>query len=827
VATPLRVALLLGGPSDERAISLNSARSVADHLEGDGVVIDPIVYFDRRKVAYRIDRKMLYSNTPDDFDFKLSRSAQPLDATALAELLRTADIAFPVMHGTFGEDGTVQRLLEDVGVAYVGSGPDECRVAYDKYLAHVALRAAGLATVPSVLYSTDEPAGSGTDADRAAVQRSATALLKPAAGGSSLGITVIGDGSEQPAGKLLGEICAACLRYGRVVVQPFVRGSEFTTIVVDGPDGPTALLPVEIEMRRRSSDFEIFSYRHKYLATDDTRYHCPPRRDDAVVGAIRRSAESAFAALGLRDFARIDCWLDEAGEILVSDVNPISGMEQNSFLFIQAAELGMTHADVLRLVLSAACRRQGIAPPVAAWRAADAAGGRARIPVLFGGRTAERHVSLLSGTNVWLKLLRSRRFEPVPHLLEDEDAVWELPYGLALRHSVEQIVEGCRSAGADAERRDRHAEDIVRRLGLEPWQRRATTALPARRSLEESLAGSTFAFLALHGGAGEDGTLQARLDELGIAYNGSGPEASRLCMDKHATGVRLSGLETEGIHVARKVRLAVGEAAGSDPVELWVALRSDLGGAEKLMVKPLADGCSTGVVPLTSAAELHHYVDAVASSSPRLDRGRFAELDDDQIVELPVAPRDLLFEELVVTDDVAVVEADGAAGEPSRLRWAAERDTGWIEVTVGVLGPEGGMAALPPSLTIARKGVLSLEEKFMGGTGVNITPPPPPPDGRVRPQAVVRTQALVSRVAALLGVGGYARIDAFMHRDSGDVIVIEANTLPGLTPSTVLFHQALEASPGLYPRELLERIVDLGIAAGEGRTLDLATGPVR
>lgn len=99
----------------------------------------------------------------------------------------------------------------------------------------------------------------------------------------------------------------------------------------------------------------------------------------------------------------------------------------------------------------------------------------------------------------------------------------------------------------------------------------------------------------------------------------------------------------------------------------------------------------------------------------------------------------------------------------------------------------------------------------MGGTGVNITPPPVPPLGRVAPAAIARTRHLISRVANVLGIRGYARIDAFMNRVTGDIIVIEANSLPGLTPATVLYHQGLEENPPLYPRDLLETIIDLGL----------------
>jgi D-alanine--D-alanine ligase len=817
----LRVGLLLGGPSEERGISLNSARSVADHLEGDGLTVDPLVYFDIARRPYRIDRKMLYSNTPSDFDFKLSSSpeARPLSTDELADVLRRCDVVFPVMHGAFGEDGEVQALLEALRLPYVGSAPDACRTAYDKYRAHEALREAGLATVPSVLHrASGGTAWLGNDEE--VVAAAAKVVVKPTAGGSSLGVTVV----EGTADARAGAIERGRRRHGDVVVQPFVAGTELTTVVLAGPDGPVALLPIEVELRSASAS-GIFSFRHKYLPSDESRYHCPPRLPDDVVEHVRAVAQQAFAVLGLRDFARIDCWLTDAG-VLVSDVNPISGMEQNSFLFIEAAEVGMSHTDVLRFVIASACRRHGIAVPTDDWRAADRRPGRTRIPILFGGDTAERHVSVLSGTNVWMKLLRSRRFDPVPFAVGDPSTVWELTYPLALRHSIEQILDDSADAAAAHDRRVAWARRIADALGLEPWQRTLPESLPRRLDLDAFLADAPFVFIGLHGGFGEDGTLQALLDGKGIPYNGSGPEASRLCIDKYATGERLRGLEAEGLTTSPKVKLGFEDAVARPPGELWDELTAALG--PRVMVKPLADGCSAGVVPLASASELAAYVGALAAGATRIAKLGFAGLraeatdghgedgpgDDagDDVVELPPAVTSLVFEAFQETDDVVVVDSVGDA-EPAHLEWSRRRDTEWIEVTVGVLGRRGAMRALSPSLTIARKGVLSVEEKFMGGTGVNITPPPPPPLGRVAPDAVTRTRSLVSLAADRLGIDGYARIDAFMHRDTGDVVVIEANSLPGLTPSTVLYHQALAEEPPIYPRELLERIIELGFEA--------------
>jgi D-alanine-D-alanine ligase-like ATP-grasp enzyme len=124
---------------------------------------------------------------------------------------------------------------------------------------------------------------------------------------------------------------------------------------------------------------------------------------------------------------------------------------------------------------------------------------------------------------------------------------------------------------------------------------------------------------------------------------------------------------------------------------------------------------------------------------------------------------------------------------------------------VGVLERDGVLYALSPSITVAEDGVLSVEEKFQGGTGVNLTPPPP---HILSARATRQVQARIVRVAQQLGIRGYARIDAFVERRSGRVMVIEANTLPALTPSTVFFHQGIAESPPLMPLALLELLIE-------------------
>ena len=324
----MKIALICGGPSLERGISLNSARSVMDHLGGDGIEIVPI-YFDHKRQPYAISTDQLYSNTPSDFDFKLQQTARVLSATGLKKLLKSCDLAFPVMHGQFGEDGGIQRVLERHKVPYVGSTVDACKRCFDKYEANEFIRSQGFYTLPSAvlkIYHDDHKKILKQFFKEHAPQR---VVVKPATGGSSIGVHTA-ETVEEALEK--AELLFSKRMDTRVVVEPFCEGIEFTVIVLQNRfDMPVAVLPTEVEIDCEEN--QVFDYRKKYLPTRQVRYHCPPRFSNEVIEKIQVQAEQLFTALGMRDFARFDGWLLPDGNLWFSDFNPISGMEQNSFLF--------------------------------------------------------------------------------------------------------------------------------------------------------------------------------------------------------------------------------------------------------------------------------------------------------------------------------------------------------------------------------------------------------------------------------------------------------------------------------------------------------------
>ena len=781
----MKIALLTGGPSLERGISLNSARSVLDHLEDKNIEIVPI-YFDHKKRAYKISKAQLYSNNPSDFDFKLAKNSSPLTTQSLVKLLKSTDIVFPAMHGPFGEDGQIQAFLEKYNIPFIGSGSKACKMAFDKYEANLNIKEKGFYTLPSALLKIYDKNNLKIIKDFFKQQKVKRIIVKPAIGGSSIG--VFSATSPKEAMKKANVIFSKRMDT-RVVLEPFIKGKEFTVIILENKFGmPVTILPTEIEMTYYEG--RIFDFRKKYLPTNKIKHHCPSRFPNSIIDKIQIEARQIFSLFKMNDFARFDGWVLENGEICFSDFNTISGMEQNSFLFQQASRLGMSHSDILHFIVKNSCIRQKILFPKIS---KEENKKRKPVSVLFGGSTSERQVSLMSGTNIWLKLRKSKIYEPKPYLLDFENNVWELPYTLTLNHTVEEIIEHSNKANIEKARTDDLIVHAKTELMLGDKEASETFFMPRKLSFDEFMSNSKFVFLGLHGGNGENGNIQKLLTEKGIKFNGSGEIASRLCMDKFEAGELIRCIKIDNIGIAPQKIIHLKDIKLSEISTLWKKIKNEFM-ADTLIVKPKDDGCSTGVAHLFNEKDLENYL------SYALEGEKFIPIktlkNQDTIIEMPnMKIKELLFEKFIETDSVS--------SKGNKLKHI--RKSGWVEVTIGILEINKKLHAFNPSITIAEGEVLSLEEKFQGGTGINITPPP---KEIVKAKALEKAKSLAEKLANEIGIMGYARIDAFMNINTGALLIIEVNTLPGLTPSTVIYHQALAENPQVFPRELLERIIE-------------------
>ncbi|CAN6467171.1 unnamed protein product [Victoria cruziana] len=826
----LRVGLICGGPSPERGISLNSARSVLDHIQGDDVDVK-CYYIDRNLKAYGISAAQMYSNTPADFDFKLESLAQSFSSLNefVEHLAVNVDIVFPVIHGHFGEDGRIQELLEKAYIPFVGTGSQACQNAFDKYNASLELEKQGFLTVPSILLWGHESEMLGLSkwfADNQLDPIEGKVVVKPVRSGSSIGVCV-----AYGVHDCMKKSCALISEGidDKVLVEIFLDGGhEFTAIVLDVGTGlnsqPVALIPTEVKLQLldRESSAEkdaIFNYRRKYLPTRQVAYHMPPRFPDDVIDCIRKGTELLFKKFGLLDFARIDGWFlphssrfsssskfghCKSGMVIFTDINLISGMEQTSFLFQQASKHNET-------------RHKGKI--------------RNKVFVIFGGETSERQVSLMSGTNVWLNLQSFNDLDVVPCLLAPADdcrtashdrrsndanlrTVWNLPYSLVLRHTTEEVIEACIEAlepvrvALTSQLRAKIITELEEGLGKHNWFNGfdISNDLPEQLTLEKWIQQAkelnATVFISVHGGIGEDGTLQSMLEAAGVHYTGPGVMASKTCMDKVATSLCLSHLENSGVlTICKDVRRREDLLSGASS-ELWHDLTARLK-SETLCVKPAKDGCSTGVARLCCIEDLIIYVDALRGCSPRLPKNCLSKAHG--VIEMPNPPPELLiFEPFINTDEITLSYKREDANS-CVLNW--EGHSRWIEITVGVIGRHGSMHSLTPSITVKESGdILSLEEKFQGGTGINLTPPPV---SIIRDVALTRCKEHIELIANKLGLEGFSRIDAFVHVDTGEVMIIEVNTVPGMTPSTVLIHQALAEKPPMYPQLFFRTLLDL------------------
>jgi D-alanine--D-alanine ligase len=771
------IGLVCGGPSKERGISLNSARSLLDHLADANIHLNPI-FVDQSLRFHSLSIAQLYSNTPADFDFKLAGAGGLLDEAHAIAALRKCDLVFPCIHGRFGEDGDLQQLLEDNGIPFVGSSAATCRIMANKFSSNQYLAANGYDTLPIIVIESKESGWETRVVEFFSSLGLARAVAKPAEGGSSIGVRSVSSAAEA-----CSHIHALLENESerQVVLEPFCKGREFTVVVLEGLDGrAVALPPTGIVMDY--GDGQIFDYRRKYLPSDNTRYECPPNFSDPLIGEIRSQAEKIFVLMGMHDMARIDGWLTEENEVLFTDFNPISGMEQNSFIFQQACRVGFSHQSLLRHVVASACRRNNLSLPDPSLDCV----GHQPVRVLF------------SGTNVWLKLRRSSTYLPEPYLLDSSgDGVWHLPYAFCLSHTVEEIQENCL-----APERRRHqmlelASEVRSRLvGTELLvDAIAPEKMRLQEFCEEAGANNEFVFIALHGGMGEDGSIQAMFDRYRINYNGSGPPASRLCMDKLATGKAISALGDSHLISAPKRLVTTGDLdsyTSEDCDVLWLQCCSEFGCAD-LLIKPRSDGCSAGILRLTSGGELHSYFDLVRSGESIIGQRKFASQTG--IIEMSLDKNGgFLIEPFIETDHLSVNQ--------SQIIHSAI--SGWIELTIGVMEQNGVYHSFQPSIAVSEGHVLSLEEKFQGGTGINITPPP---SEIIGPKQIEILMGSVERAAKALGISNYARLDVFFNTHDNITLLIEANSLPGLTPSTVIFHQAFAETPAMFPIALLERII--------------------
>ena len=295
----LRVAVLLGGPSAEREVSLKTGAAAAGALRSLGHEVSEV---------------------------------DP--ANGILSLPPGVDAAFLALHGTYGEDGAVQSELEKLGVPYTGCDVESSRIAFDKAATKRRCQAAGVPTAPFQVF--------GSPSDPVPAGWSPPWVMKPIRQGSSVGLQFVHCAEEWPGA------LRESLRYdSEVLVEEKIEGREVTVAILDGQ-----ALPI-VEVRPKKG---VYDYANKYTA-GATEYLCPAPFDDETTRRIQAAALGAFQAVGGRDYGRIDVMVRANGEPVVLEVNTLPGMTETSLFPKAAAAAGIAYPDLCQRMIDLALRR--------------------------------------------------------------------------------------------------------------------------------------------------------------------------------------------------------------------------------------------------------------------------------------------------------------------------------------------------------------------------------------------------------------------------------------------------------------------------------------
>jgi len=300
--TKLNITVMLGGPSAEREVSLRSGAGVVKALRSLGHQVNEL--------------------DPQNPDWKLPEGTE---------------VVFLALHGTYGEDGTVQQRLEELGMVYTGSDPEASRIGFDKYLTKQRCVAAGIPTARYLLIeSLTASWPMGWDPP---------VVLKPVRQGSSVGLQFVERVSDWSAA-----LAEAMRHDSRVLLEEKIAGRECTVGILAGEP-----LPV-VEVRPKSP---IYDYQTKY-SVGSTDYFCPAPFDAAMTARIQAAGLGAFKAIGGRDYSRVDIIVQPNGELVVLEVNTLPGMTEISVLPKAAAVAGLSYPQLCQRMVELALQRKHV-----------------------------------------------------------------------------------------------------------------------------------------------------------------------------------------------------------------------------------------------------------------------------------------------------------------------------------------------------------------------------------------------------------------------------------------------------------------------------------
>ncbi|MEH0153905.1 D-alanine--D-alanine ligase [Limibacter armeniacum] len=888
----MKIGIFFGGQSREREISFAGGRTVYDNLNKG--LFEPVpIFVDSLGNFIHLNWEYIYKGTIRDFYPPMSKIPATLhefqlyieslgalsteeQEAIIAEVgtkvqpesfASLMDFAFLTLHGPYGEDGSLQGILEWYGIPYAGAGILSASIGIDKSVQKQLFENFGIPTPKSTVLTADAWQQSDKAALFADTKKSLDFpfVVKAPHQGSSLGVAVVQEDTveafvdavenaffiekvtrtqweqytaedkkkfvtglidirqgiglplilnnipspvhnpKQLVSKLdeffavsdaeVAELKAVDSEE-MVLIEQFVEGREFSCIVVQDEQGkPLSLPPTEIVKGK-----DLFDYRSKYLP-GMSRKLTPINIETEKIRQIQKACADLYAKLQFNVYARIDGFIIASGEIFLNDPNTTSGMLPSSFFFHQAAEIGLTPSQFLTYIIRTSLAERAksgkksyaikelmhqLDEQIASQQQQES--DKTRVAVIMGGYSSERHISVESGRNIFEKLSSSEKYEPIPVFLTgsgEHHELYQLPINIMLKDNADDIKTKIREA-LEQPKHEVIAETIENASAITNKYAGEVSFVPVPLTYEQLAEKVDAVFIALHGRPGEDGAVQQNLDKLRLPYNGSGVQSSQTTIDKYMTK---EILKEHGFIVADHRMVYKNEWQ-----EKGDALLDEIESKFEypLIAKPSDDGCSSAVMKIKSRQQLADFTRTMFRETELPTEEQRNALGLQKNEEFPQKTY-YLIEELI--------DRKGADH--------------FLEITGGMLtkweNGEKTYEVFEPSEALATNEILSLEEKFLAGEGQNITPSrfAPNKERQAEISAIVRED--LKRAAKALNVEGYCRIDAFVRiwEDKVETIVIEVNSLPGMTPATCIFHQA--AINHYKPYDFIDKILDYGM----------------
>lgn len=305
----IKVAVIMGGPSSEREISILSGRAVASALLSEGYCVTELV---------------------------INKDIEPH-----IDLLKSQDVTFLALHGSYGEDGTLQARLEDLKITYTGSNSASSKNAMDKLISKRIFQAGGIETPKYII--EDGNFGGEIDTKLSALGLAPPLVVKPNSGGSSLGVKIVRDKPE------LKEAVMEARKFSdEVLIEEFIDGRELTVGIL----GDTPLEPIEL-----STTNEFYDYDAKYNS-EETNYILPANLSPETREHVMALGLKAFNRLGCREFGRTDIMLTPTGRASVLEVNTIPGFTSHSLLPMGAKFANISFGELTSRIVKMALQRK-------------------------------------------------------------------------------------------------------------------------------------------------------------------------------------------------------------------------------------------------------------------------------------------------------------------------------------------------------------------------------------------------------------------------------------------------------------------------------------